>query len=105
MQLGLVTYMWGAEWDLPTVIKNCEAAGFKGVELRTQHKHGVEPKLTKDERKEVAKRNHVLGQPVLLRDNKNNDPKGELTIGTLVHPFSHDFDSSCQSIIVCSCTD
>jgi sugar phosphate isomerase/epimerase len=56
MQLGLVTYQWGAEWDLPTVIKNCEAAGFKGVELRTQHKHGVEPKLTKNERQEVAKR-------------------------------------------------
>ena len=28
MQLGLVTYMWGADWDLPTLIKNCEATGF-----------------------------------------------------------------------------
>jgi len=56
MQLGLVTYMWGAEWDLPTVLKNCQAAGFKGVELRTQHKHGVEPSLNADQRKEVAQR-------------------------------------------------
>ncbi len=56
MQLGLVTYMWGAEWDLPTILKNCEAAGFKGVELRTQHKHGVEPSLNADQRKDVAKR-------------------------------------------------
>jgi hypothetical protein len=56
MQLGLVTYMWGAQWDLPTILKNCEAAGFKGVELRTQHKHGVEPSLNVEQRKEVAKR-------------------------------------------------
>ena len=56
MQLGLVTYQWGADWDLPTVIKNCEAAGFRGVELRTTHKHGVEPALNEAARKEVAKR-------------------------------------------------
>ena len=45
MQLGLVTYQWGADWDLPTLIKNCEKTGFRGVELRTTHKHGVEPSL------------------------------------------------------------
>ena len=56
MQLGLVTYQWGADWDLPTVIKNCEQTGFAGVELRSTHKHGVEPSLTAAERKEVAKR-------------------------------------------------
>jgi xylose isomerase-like TIM barrel protein len=56
MKLGLVTYMWGAEWDLPTLIKNCEATGFGGVELRSTHKHGVEPSLTKDQRAEVRKR-------------------------------------------------
>ncbi len=47
--------------------------------------------------KEVAKRNRVLSQPVVLKDNRNNDPKGELTIGTLLHPFHHDFDCSCLS--------
>jgi sugar phosphate isomerase/epimerase len=56
MQLGLVTYQWGADWDLPTLIKNCEKAGFKGVELRTTHKHGVEPSLGEAQRREVAKR-------------------------------------------------
>lgn len=56
MQLGLVTYMWGAEWDLPTLIKNCEETGFLGVELRSTHKHGVEPALSAAEREEVAKR-------------------------------------------------
>ena len=56
MQLGLVTYQWGADWDLPTLIKNCQATGFAGVELRTTHKHGVEPSLDDAARKEVAKR-------------------------------------------------
>jgi sugar phosphate isomerase/epimerase len=56
MQLGLVTYQWGADWDLPTVIKNCQETGFAGVELRTTHKHGVEPSLSDAERKEVARR-------------------------------------------------
>jgi len=56
MKLGLVTYQWGKDWDLPTVIKNCETAGLLGVELRTQHAHGVEPVLTPTEREEVKKR-------------------------------------------------
>jgi sugar phosphate isomerase/epimerase len=56
MQLGLVTYMWGAEWDLPTLIRNCHDTGFAGVELRSTHKHGVEPSLSTAERSEVAKR-------------------------------------------------
>lgn len=56
MQLGLVTYMWGADWDLPTLIKNLETTGFAGVELRSTHKHGVEPSLDKKQRVEVAKR-------------------------------------------------
>lgn len=53
MQLGLVTYMWGAEWDLPTLIKNLQLTGFAGVELRSGHKHGVEPSLAIDDRKRV----------------------------------------------------
>lgn len=56
MQLGLVTYNWGKDWDLPTLIKNCEQTGFLGVELRSTHKHGVEPSLTKMQRAEVARR-------------------------------------------------
>lgn len=56
MQLGLVTYMWGAEWDLPTLIKNLEATNFAGVELRSGHKHGVEPSISAEARREIAKR-------------------------------------------------
>jgi sugar phosphate isomerase/epimerase len=56
MQLGLVTYLWGADWDLPTLIQNCEATGFAGVELRSTHKHGVEVTLTPAERDDVKKR-------------------------------------------------
>lgn len=54
MQLGLVTYLWGAEWDLPTILKNCQETGFEGVELRTGHKHGVEPSLSSAERRRIA---------------------------------------------------
>lgn len=55
IRYGLVTYQWAKDWDLPTVIKNCEHAGVHGVELRTTHKHGVEPNLTDDQRAEVRK--------------------------------------------------
>ena len=56
MRFGLVTYLWGQDWDLPTLIKNCELSGTEGVELRTTHAHGVEISLTKPERAEVLKR-------------------------------------------------
>ena len=56
MKLGMVTYLWGAKWDLPTVIKNCETTGFAGVELRSTHKHGVEVTLAPAQRREVRKR-------------------------------------------------
>lgn len=45
MLLGAVTYNVLKDWDLETIIKNLEAAGFEAVELRTGHKHGVEPSL------------------------------------------------------------
>jgi sugar phosphate isomerase/epimerase len=56
MRFGLVTYLWGQDMDLPTLIDTCQRAGVMGVELRTQHKHGVEPTLSKAERREVKKR-------------------------------------------------
>jgi sugar phosphate isomerase/epimerase len=55
MKPGLVTYLWGKDWDVPTIIKNCEKTNLLGVELRTQHKHGVEPTLNATQRKEVKK--------------------------------------------------
>src|SRR5512135_1470561 len=56
MHLGLVTYNLAADWDVPTIIKNCEAAQFEGVELRTTHAHKVEVGLSKAEREDVKKR-------------------------------------------------
>jgi len=56
MHLGLVTYNLAHDWDIATIIKNCEAAKFEGVELRTTHAHKVEVNLSKEERKEVKKR-------------------------------------------------
>ncbi|MBA4107580.1 MAG: xylose isomerase [Pirellula sp.] len=53
IRFGLVTYMWGHDWKLPSLLANCEQAGAEGVELRTQHAHGVEPSLNAMERQEV----------------------------------------------------
>jgi len=56
IHLGLVTYNLAADWDIPTLIKNCESATFEGVELRTTHAHKVEVNLSKQERKDVKRR-------------------------------------------------
>ena len=55
-KFGLVTYLWGKDMDLSTVIKACQHAGMGGVELRTEHKHAVEPALSAMERKTVRKK-------------------------------------------------
>ena len=55
-RLGLVTYNIAANWDLPSLLKACKATGVSPVELRTSHKHGVEPSMSKDDRQEVKKR-------------------------------------------------
>src|SRR5256885_1363931 len=54
--LGMGTYNVAAAWDLPTLLSVCKKTGISPVELRTTHKHGVEPTLSKDQRKEVKKR-------------------------------------------------
>ena len=56
IRLGIVTYNLAKDWDVPTIIKNCEAAQFEGVELRTSHAHGVEVTLTQSQRQDVARR-------------------------------------------------
>lgn len=56
MHLGLVTYNLAQDWDVPTIIRNCEATKFEGVELRTTHAHKVEVNLSPAERKEVKQR-------------------------------------------------
>lgn len=55
-KLGLVTYNLAKDWDISQLIKNCEQTGFEAVELRTTHKHGVEPALGKEQRVEVKQR-------------------------------------------------
>ena len=55
MKLGLVTYNMAKDWDVPTIIENCAATGFQGVELRTTHAHNVEVNLSANERQEVRK--------------------------------------------------
>jgi len=55
MKFGLVTYLWGQNMDLPTLISSCEKSGLGGVEVRTEHKHGVEPSLSMAERAAVRK--------------------------------------------------
>jgi sugar phosphate isomerase/epimerase len=54
-KLGTVTYNIAKDWDLQTLISHCKAGGFEGVELRTTHKHGVEPELGKEARQEVRR--------------------------------------------------
>jgi sugar phosphate isomerase/epimerase len=56
MKLGAVTYNVLKDWDLETVITKLEQAGFEAVELRTGHKHGVEPSLGVEERAKVKTR-------------------------------------------------
>jgi sugar phosphate isomerase/epimerase len=56
MHLGLVTYNLAADWDIATIIKNCEATQFEGVELRTTHAHKVEVNLSKEQRAAVKER-------------------------------------------------
>ena len=64
MKLGLVTYLWGQDWDLPTLIANCEKTKVLGVELRTEHAHGVESNLSSQQRQDVKKR--FADSPVTL---------------------------------------
>ena len=56
MKLGLVTYLWAKDWDLATLIANCEKTGYLGVELRCDHAHKVETNLSASERADVKKR-------------------------------------------------
>lgn len=53
MQFGLVTYLWGKDWDLPTLLRNCETTKVLGLELRTEHAHGVETHLNARQRYEI----------------------------------------------------
>src|SRR5689334_1024639 len=55
-QLGSVTYQLFQNADLETTITELEKAGYAAVELRTTHKHGVEPSIGPEQRKQVRER-------------------------------------------------
>ena len=71
MAFGLVTYQWGRDWDLPTLIANCTKAKVRGVELRTTHAHRVEPSLSPAQRAEVKRR--FADSPVTLVSLGSNE--------------------------------
>ena len=79
MKLGLVTYLWGQDWDLPTLLANCAARPVcRAWNSAREHKHGVEPSLSPLQRLEVRKR--FADSPVTLvgygsnAEYHSNDP-------------------------------
>jgi len=54
-KLGLVTYNVASTWDLATVLRVCREVGIAAVECRTTHRHGVEPMLAADARRDVRR--------------------------------------------------
>jgi len=54
--LGSVTYNLLKDYDVETIIKTLEATAFEAVELRTTHKHGVEPSIPAEERTRIRRR-------------------------------------------------
>lgn len=56
MHLGLVTYNVAKDWDFDTLLAHFKAAGIEGVEFRTTHKHGVEPEIGPDKRREIRQK-------------------------------------------------
>jgi sugar phosphate isomerase/epimerase len=56
MKLGLITYNVAKDWELPTILDHVQKTGWDGVELRTQHAHGVELSLDAPARREVRRR-------------------------------------------------
>src|SRR5215471_12416640 len=57
MRFGLMTYQWGIDWDVPTLIANCTKTKAYAVELRTSahYAHGVELTMPDAQRREVKK--------------------------------------------------
>jgi sugar phosphate isomerase/epimerase len=56
MKLGIVTYQLGKDWDVATLIEKLAALKYQGVELRTEHAHGVEDTLSREQRADVKRR-------------------------------------------------
>ncbi|KAA3611484.1 MAG: sugar phosphate isomerase/epimerase [Planctomycetota bacterium] len=55
-RLGLVTYNIARHLDLEALLQACEQLGYEALELRSTHRHGVEPSLRAEERQSVQSR-------------------------------------------------
>jgi sugar phosphate isomerase/epimerase len=64
LHFGLVTYLWGSDLDLDTLLQVSADSGALGLELRTTHKHGVEPSLDAAARGKIRQR--LADSPVTL---------------------------------------
>lgn len=53
MKCGMVTYLMGAEMELPDLIEFCVSTGLEAVELRSTHAHKVELDTNAARRREV----------------------------------------------------
>src|SRR5689334_5358277 len=53
MMLGCVTYNVIQDWDLDTIVRKLPELGYEAVELRTGHKHLVEPTIGAADRERV----------------------------------------------------
>ncbi len=98
---GLCTYMWAAEWDIPTILKNCTDLDIKGVELRVDHAHKVNPDLTPKERSEVKRQFTDAGvQLIGIGTNTQFDSPdkwkldGNLSLAKQYIKLSHDIGGS-----------
>ncbi len=64
-RLGLVTYNLVFDWELGALIDGCREIGLGALELRSTHKHGVEPSLAAERRREIRKRFEGAGVVLL----------------------------------------
>ena len=64
LKLGLVTYQWGKDLSLVDLLEVCKQTKYAGVELRSTHRHGVEPSMNPAQRSEAKKR--FADSPVAL---------------------------------------
>jgi sugar phosphate isomerase/epimerase len=64
LKLGLVTYQWGKDLSLVDLLDVCKRTHYAGVELRSTHRHGIEPSMNAAQRSEAKKR--LADSPVAL---------------------------------------
>jgi sugar phosphate isomerase/epimerase len=64
LKLGLVTYQWGKDLSLAELLTVCQETHYAGVELRSTHKHGVEPGMSASQKMEAKKQ--LADSPVTL---------------------------------------